>query len=318
MNYQSKFYHGIMFHHFHDKKNYKPSQGSIDSKSFKRIISKIGKKNILNAEDFKNKLINKTIRSNHVCITFDDGLLCQYKIAYPILKKLKIKAFWFIYSSILTSKPSKLEIFREFRNSFYKKIDDFYEEFFYQMNFYINEKKYLIFLKKRKKNFNDMKKKFPFYSKNDIKFRITRDLFLDDLQYNKIMEKMIKKKNISEKDLRRKLYLNIKHIKEMLKDGQTFGLHSHNHPTNFNFLSKTKQKSEYKKNIYYFKKYISKNHPFSMSHPCGVYNKNLLKFLKMNKIQIGFRSNMQKKNKIINTSNLEIARQDHTNIIKIL
>ena len=54
-----------------------------------------------------------------------------------------------------------------------------------------------------------------------------------------------------------------------------------------------------------------------MSHPCGDYNKNTLKVLKKLNISIGFRSNLSpNKSKTINASNLEIAREDSSNIIK--
>ena len=44
MKYKSNYPHGIMFHHFHDLKNFKKSQGSISSYQLKRIISIIGRK----------------------------------------------------------------------------------------------------------------------------------------------------------------------------------------------------------------------------------------------------------------------------------
>ena len=58
MNYfnkNNKFLHGVMFHHFHDKKKHIKSQGSIDAKDLTKIIKLIGRKNILNADEFLNK-----------------------------------------------------------------------------------------------------------------------------------------------------------------------------------------------------------------------------------------------------------------------
>ena len=49
---KNKFYHGIMFHHFHDNKKHKKSEGSISKDNFYKIIKYIGKKNILNASEF--------------------------------------------------------------------------------------------------------------------------------------------------------------------------------------------------------------------------------------------------------------------------
>ena len=60
--YKSNFYHGIMFHHFHDNKKHFPSQGSINANQFEKIIKLVGKDNILNPKDFINKLNNKSLK----------------------------------------------------------------------------------------------------------------------------------------------------------------------------------------------------------------------------------------------------------------
>ena len=48
----NNFYHGIMFHHFHDDKIHKRGQGSIDQDTFYKLIKFIGRENILNADEF--------------------------------------------------------------------------------------------------------------------------------------------------------------------------------------------------------------------------------------------------------------------------
>ena len=88
----NSFFYGIMFHHFHDGKRHVKGQGSITEEQFKKIISHIGRKNILDAEEFIERYKQKTF-SKHVCITFDDSLKCQFDIALPILEKFKIKAY---------------------------------------------------------------------------------------------------------------------------------------------------------------------------------------------------------------------------------
>ena len=128
--YNCNFYHGVMFHHFHNKLDHPCSQGSIDAKKFEKIINFVGKKNILNPRDFINKLSKGELKKNHVCITFDDGLKSQIDIAVPVLKKYDIKAFFFIATSTFTENPDLLEVFRYFRNNEYKNINEFYKSFF--------------------------------------------------------------------------------------------------------------------------------------------------------------------------------------------
>ena len=57
-----------------------------------------------------------------------------------------------------------------------------------------------------------------------------------------------------------------------------------------------------------------------MSHPCGSYNSDTLKILDELGIELGFKQFMsvekEKGMKKINNSTLEIAREDHSEIIK--
>ena len=57
-NQNNKFYHGIMFHHFHDHKKHNKTQGSISSNDFYKIINYIGRENILDADIFVDNLKN--------------------------------------------------------------------------------------------------------------------------------------------------------------------------------------------------------------------------------------------------------------------
>ena len=43
-NKSNNFFHGIMFHHFHDNKDHLRGQGSISKDEFVKIIKFIGKK----------------------------------------------------------------------------------------------------------------------------------------------------------------------------------------------------------------------------------------------------------------------------------
>ena len=102
-----------MFHHFHDKKKHKKSQGSISKDEFYKIIKFVGRKNILNAEDFSLRYKENKLKPNHLCLTFDDAIKCQYDIVLPLLEDLKIKSFFFIYSSLFENKPDLNKILQK-------------------------------------------------------------------------------------------------------------------------------------------------------------------------------------------------------------
>ena len=89
-------------------------------------------------------------------------------------------------------------------------------------------------------------------------------------------------------------------------------------------LSYNQQKEEYQKNLNLFSKIlkIKKSEIKYMSHPCGSYNNDTLKILKNLGMELGFKQIMKieskKGMKKINNSTLEIARQDHAQIIKMI
>ena len=98
-----------MFHHFHDGKTHLKSQGSISKDEFYKIIKFIGRDNILDADIFFSRLKENSLSDRNVCFTFDDGIKCQFDIALPILEDLKIKSFFFVYTSMFEGEPDKLE-----------------------------------------------------------------------------------------------------------------------------------------------------------------------------------------------------------------
>lgn len=105
-----------MFHYFHNGKGiHKKTQGSIDKNQLSGIIKKIGRKNILDADVFLNRHIEKKLKHTDVCLTFDDGLKSQVDIALPVLNDYRIKGFFFVGTSQFTNETSYIELFRFFR-----------------------------------------------------------------------------------------------------------------------------------------------------------------------------------------------------------
>ncbi len=320
-NKKNKFLHGVMFHHFHDRDKFIQSQGSISSDQFVKIIKYIGRKNIINADEFSNNFLNKKNIEKKVCFTFDDALKCQEKIALPILEDYKIKAFFFIYSGIFEYDSHNIEIVRHFRHLFYKNINEFYKEFIELVNNKFGNKKFLNFINLNKEKIIKYQKKFPIYSKSDVEFRFIRDYLLNANEYKNILSELYKIKNFKPKKYHKSLLMNKESLRKLKKLNHEIGLHSHSHPTKIINLNYQEQYKEYNKNLSILSKILkTKNSIKSMSHPCGVYDKNTLKVLKKIDISIGFKESMLIDNnmKKINNSRFEIARIDHSNIINSL
>ena len=300
-----------MFHHFHSKKQPKIGQGSLTIDDFDKIIIFL-KKNfeILSPVDWISKAEKKQLKNKDICITFDDALLNQYTLALKILNKHKLKAFWFVYSSVFNGKIDNFEIHRKFRSIYYRNFDDFFNNFYK----YLDKKLINFKNNKYKKFFKNMKKFYPIYSNNDIKFRYIRDYVLNGYEFNKILSKMMIEKKTNKKKLSKNLWLKNIHLKKITEQGHIVGMHAFNHPYKLSQLSYNDQFNELKKNFIHLKK-VTKSNPVSISYPNGSFNSNTLKIIKKLGIKCGFLSNM-KNYRITNNKNYLFKRLDHS-IIKI-
>jgi len=316
-NNTNSFFHGIMFHYFHDDGVHSRGQGSISKDDFYKIINFIDRKYILDADVFFEKFKENKLKENEVCLTFDDTIKCQIDVALPVLEDLKIKSFFFVHTSVFEEKPDNLAIFRQFRMNYFNSVDEFYINFYKVLNKDLDN-----FFKKNENNIKNKKIKLPFYTIEDIKFRLIRDTYLTKDEYEKSIFLMMKQKKFDPKKNYSNLFFDKKDLNQLNSLGHLIGLHSHNHPTLLEGLSYDEQKLEYENCISIISKIIDK--PKSeikfMAHPCGSYNNHTLEILKELGIELGFKSIMtieiEKGMKKINNSFLEIARQDHAEIVK--
>ena len=306
-----------MFHHFHDDGVHTKGQGSLDKEDFYKMINFIGKNNILDADVFFDKFKNNKLKEKEVCLTFDDATKCQIDIALPVLEELKIKSFFFVYTSILEGKPDNLEYFRYFRMNYFNTVDEFYKRFYEVL-----DKDLKTFFEENNDNIKITKIKSPHYSIEDIKFRLVRNNFLTKIQYEETMFLMFKEKKFNYKDFFKKLFFQKDDLKNLDSLGHLIGLHTHNHPTLLEKLNYDEQKNEYEKCLSSISNILDKkkNEIKYMSHPCGSYNNYTLEILKELGIELGFKQIMtiepEKGMKKVNNSFLEIARQNHTQIFK--
>ena len=316
-NKNNDFFHGIMFHHFHDNKTHLKSQGSISNDQFYKLIKYIGRENILNADVFFERFIENKLLKNNVCFTFDDGIKSQMDVALPVLEDLKIKSFFFVYTSIFEGKPDNLEIYRYFRTNYFESINKFYNEFYNFLGKNLEN-----FFEKNRKTIKEKMIKHPVYTIEDIKFRLVRDRFLKQNTYHETMSKMMREKNFIPSKDSSKFFFNKEDLIKLNSLGHVIGLHAHNHNTLIEKLSYEEQKIQFDKCISLISEILNKpkNEIKVMSHPSGSYNMDTIEILKELGIKLGFKQIMkielERGMKKINNSPLEIARQNHSEIIR--
>ena len=300
--------HGVMFHHFHGQQH-PISQGSLDSDHFEAKLQFLTQNfNLLSPTEFTEKITNNEIEIRDICLTFDDALKSQFDIAFPILQKLKLKAFFFVYSSVFEGEPDLLEVYRHFRFTKFKNIEEFYQTF---DQCFADEFPDLFKIGKLEFERVGYLHAWPFYSPSDRWFRYSRDLILGKEHYQDLMEIMMSTHKFKIEEILDHLWMSKENICDIYSAGHSIGLHSYSHPTTIHMLETSHQETEYRKNYDHLK---SLNFDVtSMSHPCGVYSSDTLRILESLNIKIGFRSGHDVEE--INTS-LEVPRLDHTYLPK--
>ncbi len=300
--------HGLMFHHFHNDEH-QPGQGSISAATFEDMLHYVGIDRFLSAEEWYRRALEGKLSPDDRCITFDDNLKCQFDVAYPVLRKYNLTAFWFVYTSPFQGSLEKIEVYRHFRISEFPSIESFYQRF-YQA---VAQSPYEKIVETALKTFDPdtYLVEFPFYTKEDKVFRYVRDRVLGAEKYYNVMDQMIRDAGVDIRKLRGKLWMEVDHLKQLDKEGHIIGLHSHSHPTYLGRLPLKEQKEEYETNASVLETLLGKK-PTTVSHPCNSYSGDTLKILKGLGVEMGFRANMFG----ALASPYEYPREDHANLLK--
>lgn len=297
----------IMYHHFHDDKDINKIQGSLNAEQFEESIIFLKENyNLINPEQWFEKLDNKTIKEKDVCVTFDDALKSQFDIALPILEKYNLKAIWSIYTSVTKGKLELLEIFRHFRCLQFSNIDEFYVNFFREI-LRKNNNMYQQECDKFEKL--DYLKNYEFYSENDRKYRYFRNEVLTNEQYEETYFELMKEKNFNMVSESKKIWLSKEDIKHLADNGHTIAIHSETHPTQIGKFNYNEQFNEYSVNHQSLTDIIGYK-PYVATYPCGSYNGDTESIMNDLGIKYGFCSNM---NEPIDTR-LFKPRLDHTGL----
>lgn len=300
--------HGIMFHHFHGGAH-APSQGSIDAQAMRDLIQHVGVERIISADEWLRRAEGDSLEPQDVCLTFDDALRCQLDIAKPVLDELGLTGFWFVHTSMLEGEYSRLEVYRQFRETCFDSLIQFYSAFEEQARNAVGCQTVSNALDRL--DIGTYLAEYPFYTPADRRFRFIRNQILGEERYTRIMDDMIGMFGQSIEVLARELWIKAEDIRNLSDAGHVIGLHSHTHPVAIGELPPDCQKWEYKTNAQKLENIIG-SAPRVMAHPCNSYTHATLDVLRELGIAFGFRANMVEGN----WSPLECPREDHSNIIR--
>ena len=246
-----------------------------------------------------------------LCLTFDDNLLCQYKVALPVLRQFGLTAFWFVYTSVNQGNAERLEIYRHFRTVAFPGIDAFYTAF----DAFLVNRPEADMVAEARGSFQP-KAYLPDYvylSDNDKIFRYVRDRVLGRERYEAAMDAMLAHYGFDMGQLLGVLWMGDAHLKELHGEGHVIGLHSHTHPTLLEALSVAEQREEYRSNASHLTALLGEL-PRAVSHPNNSYSPETLKILAEMGVTTGFRANMTD----ATNAALELPRHNHAVIHRSL
>lgn len=303
--------YGLMFHHFCGGRHV-AGQGAITADEFAAIIEHAGPGNILSPDDWIEAATGGGLREGQTCITFDDALRCQYEIALPVLRDYRLKAFWFVYSSIFDGNEERLEIYRYFRTTAFADIKGFYDAFRAALDASPHGAEAAAALSDfRPSAYLDA---FPFYSDGDRTFRFLRDRVLGEAAYFEVMDAMVMAWRRDHPGLGELLWMDDAALAVLRDEGHEVGLHSYTHPTAMGGLPAERQRQEYQRNRDHLSGRLGIR-PRTMSHPCNSYNADTLAIMRDFGIEIGFCSN---RGAVARRSLYELPREDHANVLAVM
>lgn len=302
------FPYALMFHHFRDH-CHPPGQGAVDAVEFEAILRFAGLENILSAGEWLERLDAGTLEDHHRCLSFDDGLLCQFDVALPVMERLGLTAFWFVYTSPWDGTVERLELYRYFRSVYFSDVDAFYDAFFAE----VERSPRAGHFRRQMEGFLPERylEQFPFYTLGDRKFRYVRDKVLGPSAYFEIMDAMVARAGVDPVEAHELLWMKPGHICALKDQGHVVGLHSHTHPTVLSELTAEQQGREYGRNSEILADLLGER-PVAASHPCNSYTAETLTILRNLGIRLAFRSNLAEGP--VRTP-LTMPREDHANIL---
>lgn len=313
--YQAAFAHGLMFHRLHRQGETPDGQGSISDSAFEAMLLSIGSKRILTPEEWMYRAKEGSLSKSDLCLTFDDGLKTQFDIALPVLERLSLKAFWFIYSAPLHGHLDRNEIANLLATRYFSSFDEYAKSF----EAVISVPSRAFETSQWQRYEEQVSKRFPFYSSTDVRYRYIRNHLLSRSEFDAAVDQMLQSVGLDLTEAASRLWMTVDNIRALHSSGHSIGMHSYSHPFALSALDIDHQRTEYQNNFDDLSR-ITRQSPRSMSHPLNSYSPATLEILTSMGIECGFCSNMQPPGNCatVNPSPLEFAREDSAALLKML
>ena len=280
-----------------------PKIKGLEKENFIRQIEFFKKKfKFITANDILDGIYeNKTISSNSILLTFDDGFKDHYNHVFPILKKYDIQGLFFPPGKPIIEKMvldvHKIHHILAKANDLNSLINEIFV--------FINENKKKFKLKEPEEYFKDLAIANRFDSKEIIFIKriIQRELpeKTRGLLVNKLFKKFVTK---NEMGFSEQLYLNKDEIDEMRENGMFFGSHGYSHQW-LSHMSEQNLNEELGKSLEFYDR-INPNGKKIMCYPYGDYNESVVTKIKKMNLEKLFLLLTKKKKKLMRQIKLKV------------
>ena len=307
--------HGLLFHRLHDAGRSPDGQGSLTGEDLRRVLDAVGVEHILSPAEWTRRVREGSLGAQDRCLTFDDGLASQHRVALPILDALGLKAFWFVHSSVFEGRPDRNEIAQLLAARHFASFADFIEEFLGRcpppVRAALDGPAFPAFAAA-------LQATAGFYSERDLAYRYVRNRVLDAAGFARIVDEMLLGRGLTAEALGSGLWMDNRDLAALSSDGHWIGLHSYDHPFELARLSPAEQRSQYERNAEHIAR-VTGCRPRSMSHPLNSYDESTLRILADLGVECGFRDDMlAPPGGALNRGPLELARLDAAHFVRTL
>lgn len=277
---------GVIFHHFIGA-GHPAIQGALHAEEFDRFLTTVGVDRFLAPQDWAEARLAGRLGPDQHCLTFDDALQSQIDVALPVLDSHGLKAFFFVYTSVLEGHMESFEIHRYFKNLCYESMDAFYADFYAVLARRGGEQAFRAELASEAAR--DYLVQYSFYTAADRRFRYVRDRLLSAAEYEAVMAELMVARGTSPAALANNIWIQPEGLRRLQAGGHVIGLHSHTHPTNMAIMPSGAQEDEYTENMHCLARLLG-HRPDTMAHASGSYNDDTLAILRALGVKLGFRS----------------------------